>query len=51
MFFFFEAWGDDFAAPGGADASGFEAEEGFDSFLAMQAPPEVSKLSNGLQFQ
>lgn len=40
-----EAWGEnDFVAPGGggADASGFEADEGFDSFLAMQAPPEVS---------
>lgn len=38
-----KAWGEsDFAAPGGGNASGFEADEGFDSFLAMQAPPEVS---------
>lgn len=40
------AWGEsDFVAPGGVgggNASGFDAEEGFDSFLAMQAPPEVS---------
>lgn len=34
------AWGsNDFVTPG--ESSGFDADEGFDSFLAMQAPPEV----------
>lgn len=37
----FVAWGaSDFVTT--TVASGFEADEGFDSFLAMQAPPEVS---------
>ena len=38
---FFLAWGsNDFVTPG--ESSGFDADGGFDSFLAMQAPPEVS---------
>lgn len=33
------AWGaSDFVSAG--DAAGFEADEGFDTFLAMDAPPE-----------
>lgn len=39
-FLFYVAWGSDSFAPSGA-SSGFEADEGFDSFLAMRAPPEV----------
>lgn len=39
--FCFSAWGTNDFAPA-IDSGGFETEEGFDSFLAMQAPPEVS---------
>lgn len=39
----FAAWGADSFAPAGA-SSGFDADEGFDSFLAMRAPPEVSRI-------
>lgn len=36
----FLAWGtEDIIAPAG-NTAGFEAEEGFDSFLAMKAPPQ-----------
>lgn len=33
------AWGASDFVPAG-DAAGFEADEGFDTFLAMDAPPE-----------
>lgn len=45
MCYFLLAWGsNDFVTPG--ESSGFDADEGFDSFLAMQAPPEVSVITH-----
>lgn len=35
------AWGANDFVPTTDANDGFEADEGFDSFLAMQAPPEV----------
>lgn len=38
--FFSLAWGaNEFGGP--EESAGFDAEDGFDSFLAMRAPPEV----------
>lgn len=42
---FVAAWGaNDFVSAG--EAAGFEADEGFDTFLAMDAPPEQVRCSN-----
>lgn len=42
---FITAWGASDIVTVATDASdGFEADEGFDSFLAMQAPPQVIQL-------
>lgn len=44
MFFILNilAWGDNNAFNASVDTEGFGNDEGFDSFLAMRAPPEVS---------
>lgn len=46
------AWGDDDFKPDTGDANGFGNDDGFDSFLAMQAPPapQVLFYMNFIQF-